>query len=257
MPCRCGTLLSLDFKYLRIFSESYIPLLIQKKGRKMSMEDEEKCLVHLEDGFVYKLTKCSSANGVTYYRCSHFRTCEKRRRACLVTGIKREGSPIVVCGRHTCGQPVKVQPTVDLRVRERVNDLAKNKNYSSIEIATEVQKQFSGRLDEDSSTYLRPDLFLDSIKETQKSFRDPAYQEQTILTSSQGLPDPFTHVPVDRTSKDIFYFYKERLDSFPDELKLFADDTFQSVPSPFASCLNIMGYDSNRGGGRSFHSSTL
>ena len=203
-------------------------------------------VVHVENDKLYKLTVTRIVNNTTYYRCSHWRPCRKQENGCSVTGIKRDGAPLEVQGLHSCGHPLKIQPPVDPRVLTRVNELARTKNYSSIQLATEVQKEFSGGLDEGSEAYLRSDFFLDSIRTAQKSFRDRAYQEVTILADSQELPDPFTHVPVDRTSKDIFFFYKERLNSLPKELKLFVDDTFQSVPSGFVSCLNIMGYDSNR-----------
>ena len=202
---------------------------------------------HLQGESLYALSKNFESNGVVYLKCPHNRSSKKHPQGCQVTGkIEGEG-PLTVEGIHMCGAPLNTGECLSEEIRSRTLVLCQKSNESSSQITDNIIREFDkDGVPDITRDYLKTDSFLNYVKSAIQSFKEPLYKDSIMLSNSQDDSDPFTHPVLDRTSNEYVFYRKKRLETLPDKLMIFVDETFKTVPSPYLSCLNIIGYDSSK-----------
>ena len=201
---------------------------------------------HLQGESLYALSKTWEFNGVVYLRCPHNRSSKKHPRGCQVTGKIMDEGPLIVEGMHTCGAPLSTGEYLSQEIRNRVLALCQKSNGSSRQITDDLIREFDKEdVPDITRQYLKTDSFLAYVKSAIQSFKEPLYKDSIMVSNSQEESDPFTHPVLDRTSNEYVFYRKERLESLPREIMIFVDETYKTVPSPYKSCMNIIGYDAS------------
>jgi phosphoribosyl-AMP cyclohydrolase len=74
--------------------------------------------------------------------------------------------------------------------------------------------------------------------------RDPSKEEDNMISSSQGDADRFTHALDDYPGCDRFFYRESTIADLGNELSIFVDNTYKTVPTEYSYCLSILAFES-------------